>query len=101
MVAAADVWVRSFHHPAHWHEPVRFADSRHRQRVALGTLAVPGPLPAVPSGRQLRGLTINGLLIAGLSLLPQVSGGGHLGGAVVGTVVAVLLHWHRFGSILV
>src|SRR5262245_6019925 len=42
-------------------------------------------------------LVLTGLLITALSLAPGVSGAGHLGGAVVGLVAAVLLHFHRFG----
>ncbi|MBI1915098.1 MAG: hypothetical protein HYS12_10225, partial [Planctomycetes bacterium] len=43
-------------------------------------------------------LALTGLLITVISLLPGVSGAGHLGGAVAGAVAAVLLHLHRFGS---
>ncbi len=50
---------------------------------------------------QLRGLLINGVLIIGVSLLPRVSGAAHFGGAVVGLVVAVLLHYQRFGNALI
>jgi membrane associated rhomboid family serine protease len=39
----------------------------------------------------------NLFLIVFISLLPGVSGAGHLGGAVVGVTVAVLLHYQRFG----
>ncbi len=37
-------------------------------------------------------------LLIFISLVPGVSGLGHLGGAVVGAIAALLLHWHRFGS---
>jgi len=37
------------------------------------------------------------MLLVFISLAPQVSGLGHLGGAVTGAAVALLLHWQRFG----
>jgi membrane associated rhomboid family serine protease len=39
----------------------------------------------------------NLVLIVFISLLPGISGAGHLGGAVVGVIAAVLLHYQRFG----
>lgn len=47
---------------------------------------------------QLRGLLISGVLIIGISLVPGVSALGHLGGAVVGGLCALLLHVQRFGG---
>jgi hypothetical protein len=38
------------------------------------------------------------VLITLISLLPGVSGAGHLGGAVAGALAAVLLHYQRFGG---
>src|SRR5262249_32000193 len=43
-------------------------------------------------------LILTGGLITAISLLPGVSGAGHLGGAAGGAVAAILLHLHRFGS---
>ncbi len=37
------------------------------------------------------------LLLVFVSLAPQVSGLGHLGGALTGVIAALLLHWQRFG----
>ena len=48
--------------------------------------------------RQMRNLLLTGLLIGLISLAPGVSGAGHLGGAVVGAVAAVFLHYQRFGG---
>jgi hypothetical protein len=45
-----------------------------------------------------RGLVLSGALIVAISLAPGVSGMGHLGGAVVGLVVALLFHLQQFGS---
>jgi membrane associated rhomboid family serine protease len=39
----------------------------------------------------------NLVLIVFISLLPGISGAGHLGGAVVGVIASVLLHYQRFG----
>lgn len=55
-------------------------------------------LPRRMVRNQMRGLIINGLLIGLLSLVPGISGAGHLGGAAIGVAAALLLHWHRFGS---
>jgi len=52
--------------------------------------------------RQMRGLLINGVLITLVSLIPGVSGAGHLGGAVAGLIAAVLLPLpSAFGNALV
>jgi len=40
---------------------------------------------------------INLLLLVGISLVPGISGLGHLGGALTGAAAALLLHWQRFG----
>ncbi len=37
------------------------------------------------------------ILLIVISILPQVSGLGHLGGALTGAATAVVLHWQRFG----
>ena len=58
-------------------------------------------LPRRPVQRQLRNLLLSGLLIGLLSMAPGVSGAAHLGGAVVGTAAALLLHCHRFGGTIV
>jgi membrane associated rhomboid family serine protease len=55
-------------------------------------------LPRRMVTRQLGNLFVAGLLIGAISLASMVSGAGHLGGAVVGAVAAVLLHWHRFAG---
>ncbi|HEV3237821.1 MAG TPA: rhomboid family intramembrane serine protease [Gemmataceae bacterium] len=47
-----------------------------------------------------RVLGINLVLIVFISLMPGVSGAGHLGGAVVGVVTGLLLHVHRFNKSL-
>jgi membrane associated rhomboid family serine protease len=57
-------------------------------------------LPRRMVRRQLKGLLINGVLITLVSLIPGVSGAGHLGGAVAGLLAAILLHYQRFGSAL-
>jgi rhomboid protease GluP len=53
-------------------------------------------LPRSLLGRWRGNLLTQALLIVFISLFPQVSGWGHLGGAVAGAAVAVLLHVHRF-----
>jgi membrane associated rhomboid family serine protease len=47
---------------------------------------------------QMTSIFLSGLLIVFISMAPGVSGAGHLGGAVVGLVAAVLLHFNRFGG---
>lgn len=49
---------------------------------------------------QLGNLALTALLIGAISLASVVSGAGHLGGAVVGGVAAVLLHYLRFGGVV-
>ena len=44
-----------------------------------------------------RNLLINGVLITFISLMPGVSWQGHLGGAVIGAVVALVMQVQRFG----
>jgi rhomboid protease GluP len=43
-------------------------------------------------------LLTNFLFIAFISLIPGISWAGHLGGAIVGVIVGVLLHYHRYGK---
>ncbi len=57
-------------------------------------------LPKQLASRQLRNIAINAFLIAMISIIPIVSGAGHLGGAVVGAVAACLLHYQRFAPSL-
>jgi membrane associated rhomboid family serine protease len=45
-----------------------------------------------------RVMGINLVLIVFISLIPGVSGAGHLGGAIVGVVTGLLLHVHRFSK---
>ena len=48
--------------------------------------------------RQIRGnMIINGVLITFISLMPGVSWQGHLGGAVIGAAVALVMQAQRFG----
>jgi membrane associated rhomboid family serine protease len=54
----------------------------------------------LPRGMARRGrtqMTVNLVLIVFLSLLPMVSGWGHLGGGLAGALVALILHFQRFG----
>jgi hypothetical protein len=55
-------------------------------------------LPGKLVRAQLGILLLNGVLITLISLLPGVSGAGHLGGALAGAAAAVLLHYQRFGG---
>ena len=47
-----------------------------------------------------RNLMINGVLITFISLMPGVSWQGHLGGAVIGAAVALVMQVQRFGPSL-
>jgi rhomboid protease GluP len=55
-------------------------------------------LPRRMVRKELTRLFLTGVLITALSLAPGVSGAGHLGGAVLGLLAAVLLHGQRFGG---
>jgi membrane associated rhomboid family serine protease len=46
---------------------------------------------------QMRSLIATGVLLAFISILPIVSGWGHLGGAIGGAVAGLLLHFARYG----
>jgi membrane associated rhomboid family serine protease len=54
-------------------------------------------MPSEIASRGLRSILINGVLIAGISLVPGVSWGAHLAGAIAGAAVAVFLQLHRYG----
>jgi membrane associated rhomboid family serine protease len=54
-------------------------------------------LPRSFLNRWRTGFFSNLVLIVFISVFPGVSGLGHLGGAVTGALVALLLHWQRFG----
>jgi membrane associated rhomboid family serine protease len=54
-------------------------------------------MPSEIASRGLRSILINGALIVGISLVPGVSKGAHLAGAIAGAAVAVLLQLHRYG----
>jgi membrane associated rhomboid family serine protease len=43
-------------------------------------------------------LLTNFLFIAFISMFPGISWAGHLGGAIVGVIVGMLLHYHRYGK---
>jgi hypothetical protein len=45
----------------------------------------------------MRNMVMNVVLIVIISMLPQVSASAHFGGAAVGAIVAVLLHYQRYG----
>src|SRR5262249_33425913 len=57
---------------------------------AVWLLFYRGLLPPRLVSEQWRGLIITGVLITVISMLPGISGAGHLGGAVTGAVAAVL-----------
>ena len=60
--------------------------------------AVQRPTPTAIGRPQLRrNLLINGVLITFISLTPNVNWQGHLGGAVIGAVVALVMQVQRFG----
>jgi rhomboid protease GluP len=54
-------------------------------------------LPSAMARRGRSAMIINLALIVVISLVPGVSGWGHLGGAVAGGLTALLLHFQRFG----
>ncbi len=54
-------------------------------------------LPRLLARELRRNLLINGMLITFISLMPGVSWQGHLGGAVIGAVVALVMQVQRFG----
>ncbi|HVS38035.1 MAG TPA: rhomboid family intramembrane serine protease [Gemmataceae bacterium] len=54
-------------------------------------------LPAAIASQIRRNLLINGVLLVFVSFLPGVSWQGHLGGAVVGAAVALVMQVQRFG----
>jgi membrane associated rhomboid family serine protease len=55
-------------------------------------------LPAEMARRGRNQLLLNVVLIVFISLLPGVSGWGHLGGGLAGAAAALVLHWQRFGA---
>jgi hypothetical protein len=55
-------------------------------------------LPRQLASSQLTSLFMSGGLILLISLHPNVSGGGHLGGALAGGLACLALHWLRFGG---
>jgi membrane associated rhomboid family serine protease len=55
-------------------------------------------LPPRHAADWMRNIVINIVFIAMISFLPEVSWAGHLGGGIVGAIVAVPLLYQRFGS---
>src|SRR5262249_16924630 len=55
-----------------------------------------GHLPPQIASAWMRSLTINAVLIIGISLLPGISAAGHLGGAVGGAVFTLPFLWERY-----
>jgi membrane associated rhomboid family serine protease len=53
-------------------------------------------MPPEIASRGLRNVMINVVLVVGISLMPGVSKGGHLGGAIAGAATAVALHVFRY-----
>jgi membrane associated rhomboid family serine protease len=64
---------------------------------AVWVLVAGRHLPPEVRRRAWRGVIINSVLIAFISMVPGVSGLGHLGGALAGAAVALVLHAQRFG----
>ncbi len=54
-------------------------------------------LPPELLSRWMRNIGINIALLVGISLVPGVSATAHAGGAAVGLLAALALHWQRFG----
>src|SRR5262249_40726345 len=54
-------------------------------------------LPGQVVSSLLRNLMINGVLIVFISLMPNISAAAHFGGAAVGAVAAVCMHYQRYG----
>jgi membrane associated rhomboid family serine protease len=61
--------------------------------IVLNRAHLPGPLFSA----WMRNIGINAILIVIISTLPNVSASAHFGGAAIGAVVAVLLHYQRYG----
>src|SRR5262249_11351672 len=58
-------------------------------------------MPPEVASRGLRSIMVNALLVVGISLMPGISWGGHLGGAITGAAAAVLLNYQRHGNRIV
>jgi membrane associated rhomboid family serine protease len=61
--------------------------------IVLNRAHLPGPLFSA----WMRNIGINAVLIVIISTLPSVSASAHFGGAAIGALVAVLLHYQRYG----
>jgi membrane associated rhomboid family serine protease len=55
-------------------------------------------MPPEVASRGFRVVAINVILVVGISLVPHVSKGGHLGGALAGAATALALHFGRYGN---
>jgi hypothetical protein len=62
--------------------------------MVLNRAYLPGPLFSA----WMRNMVMNTILIVIISMLPQVSASAHIGGAAVGAIAAVLLHYQRYGQ---